>query len=71
MIKCEMIWASVVKEIQCHDGKHTVRDNVPCEGIPSSPTIRRIISSDILDCILMGSIQVSRDMHVDAQLGTF
>ncbi|XP_020590566.1 CST complex subunit CTC1 isoform X2 [Phalaenopsis equestris] len=55
--KCEIMWASIVKEIQCHDGKLGISDNVPCKVRPSSPIIRRIISSDILGCILMGSIK--------------
>ncbi|KAL0916542.1 hypothetical protein M5K25_014063 [Dendrobium thyrsiflorum] len=59
IIKCEVIWASLVKEIPCHGGKPTIGDNVPCEGVPSSTTVRRILSNDIFGCILMGIIKIT------------
>ncbi|XP_020704179.1 CST complex subunit CTC1 isoform X3 [Dendrobium catenatum] len=59
IIKCEVIWASALKEIPCHGGKPTIVDNVPCEGIPSSPMVRRIVSNDIFGCILMGIIKIT------------
>ncbi|KAK8955031.1 CST complex subunit CTC1 [Platanthera zijinensis] len=57
--KCEVMWESLVREIQCDDGELSIGQGVPCEGVPSTPIIRRILSSDILGCILVGSIKTT------------
>ncbi|KAG0479699.1 hypothetical protein HPP92_010557 [Vanilla planifolia] len=55
MLKCEVIWTSIVKKMLFHEGNLVTNDSMvasPCHGVPS--IVRRMISSDDLGCILMG-----------------
>ncbi|PKA63056.1 CST complex subunit CTC1 [Apostasia shenzhenica] len=58
--KCEMIWMTLINKMQSLDEKLESSHNthsLPCHATSSFPISRRIISSEVLGCILMGSIK--------------